>query len=158
MEWDGKALGGHPNALKGRMIFDMAPDEAIIVEVEAPRAVYWSYSIADIWYQTPDYSYHQSSLNGAQGRMDSVGRFRVVMARDDPGIANWIDTVGLTQGMVNFRFYMPIDDYVPKPIVTRVKGAAVRAHLPADTPLVGPDERKRILAARARASLARYGY
>lgn len=158
VEWDGKALGGHPNALKGRMIFDMAPDEAIIVEVEAPRAVYWSFSIADIWYQTPDYSYHQSSLNGHQGRMDGDGRFRVVMALGDPGVANWVDTVGLTQGMVNFRFYMPIDDYVPEPIVKKVKAADLRAHLPTDTSLVGPEERKQVLARRARASLARYGY
>ncbi|MBV9996716.1 MAG: hypothetical protein JO127_16045 [Caulobacteraceae bacterium] len=158
VRWDGKDNGGHPNALKGRMVFDIAPDEAIIVEAEAPRAVYWSFSIADIWYQTPDYSYHQSSLNGAQGRIDSDNRFRVVMALEDPGVHNWIDLVGLTQGMANYRFYMPIDGYVPDPVVKKVKAKDVLAHLPSDTPRVTPQARREILARRARSSLARYGY
>ncbi|MBV9510314.1 MAG: hypothetical protein JO303_08555, partial [Caulobacteraceae bacterium] len=164
IEWDkdlrlgGKDMGGNPKALKGRMVFDIAPDEALVVEVEAPRAAYWSYSIGDIWYQTPDYSYHQSSLNGRQTSVDGDGRVRYVMAQQDPGAPNWIDLVGLTQGFVNFRFYDPKGGYAPQPVVRKVKLSEVRSVLPADTPTVSPEARRDSLARRARASLARYGY
>ena len=33
--------------------------------------------------------------------------FRIVIAHEDPGVPNWIDTEGRGFGMVFWRFFMP---------------------------------------------------
>ena len=46
---------------------------------------------------------HQSSLNGHQAVVDDDGILRVVLAHQDPGIANWLDTAGHSAGPVILR-------------------------------------------------------
>ena len=72
----------------------LAPDEALLVEVVPPRGLYWSYSLGNPWWETIDYGAHQSSLNGHQASIDEDGMLRAVIAHEDPGIANWLDTAG----------------------------------------------------------------
>ena len=48
----------------GRWALD--PDEALILEVEPPEGVYWSYSLGNPWWETIHYGRHQSSLNAQQ--------------------------------------------------------------------------------------------
>ncbi len=83
--------------------FQIAPDEALVVEVEPPEGLYWSYSIGNPWWETIDYARHQSSLNGHQAIVDDDGMLRVVIAHTDPGIANWLDTAGHSEGPVILR-------------------------------------------------------
>ena len=46
--------------------FELEPDEALILEVEPPKGVYWSYSLGNQWWETIHYGRHQSSLNAHQ--------------------------------------------------------------------------------------------
>ena len=48
--------------------FELEPDEALILEVEPPKGVYWSYSLGNQWWETIHYGRHQSSLNAPPGR------------------------------------------------------------------------------------------
>ena len=48
--------------------FELDPDEALILEVEPPKGVYWRYSIGNPWWETIDYGRHQSSLNAHRPR------------------------------------------------------------------------------------------
>ena len=57
--------------------FELEPDEALILEVEPPKGVYWSFSLGNPWWETIHYGRHQSSLNGHQAVVDPDGILRV---------------------------------------------------------------------------------
>jgi hypothetical protein len=57
--------------------------------------------------QTYDYAQRQVSLNRAQTRTEPDGTFEMVIAHEDPGVPNWIDTEGRPFGMVFWRFLLP---------------------------------------------------
>ena len=56
---------------------------------------------------------------------EADGSFRMVIAHDDPGVANWIDTEGRGFGMVFWRFFLP-EGEVETPVAEVVKRAEVR--------------------------------
>ena len=100
---DGTAMGA---AAENRPVigsWKLAPDEALIIEVTPPEGLYWSYSLGNIWWETIDYGNHQSSLNGYQAVVDDDGKVRVVVAHQDPGVANWLDTAGHSEGPIILR-------------------------------------------------------
>ncbi|MGE0742498.1 MAG: DUF1214 domain-containing protein [Hyphomonadaceae bacterium] len=150
-----KNVGGNPRAVYPKIVFELEEDEALICETEIPNVRFWSVQVADPWFQTVDYAYHQSSLNGHQARLDADGRARVVIARKDPGVPNWIDTIDNRTGVFQWRWY--VADRHPMPVAKKVKLADVRKHLPADTPIVTPEERRDIIARRANAVRRRFG-
>jgi len=106
--------------------------------------------------RTIDYVYHQSSLNNAQGRIDSDGRLRVVVADQDPGVPNWLDQAGARRGIIQLRYYL--SESGPVPNAVKVPFSQVRSVLPADTPEVTAAERAAQLRRRSRAALRRYGF
>jgi hypothetical protein len=149
-------VGGNPRASYMQMLYDVGPDEALIIETEVPDARYWSVQLADFWWQTSDYTYHHSSLNGHQVRLDADGKVRLVLSRADPGVPNWLDPVDNPAGLAQWRWYLT--GGMPTPVVHKVPFAELRSHLPADTPVVTPAERQAAIAARRRAVLGRFGF
>jgi hypothetical protein len=129
-------------------IFDIAPDEALILETELPAVrPYWNVQLNDEIWNTLEFVWRQSSLNGGQARVDSDGRFRAVIAASDPGVPNWLDTVGRQLGTIVGRWYAC--DSQPVPTLKKVKLHELRDHLPGDTPRVTPEERAVTIRARA---------
>jgi hypothetical protein len=149
-------VGGNPRASYLQMLYDIRPDEALIIETDIPDARYWSIQLADLWWQTSDYTYHHSSLNGYQTRIDADGKARLVLSAVDPGVPNWLDPVDNLTGLAQWRWYLT--GGMPTPTVRKVPVADVRKHLPADTPIVTPDRRAAVIAARKRAVLGRFGF
>ncbi|MET0733745.1 MAG: hypothetical protein ABW054_11850 [Casimicrobiaceae bacterium] len=137
-------------------IFDLKPDEALIFDFQIPRCAYWGVHLANSVNRTLDYVYHQSSLNNAQARVDSDGHFRAVVADQDPGVPNWLDQVGAQRGIIQLRFYL--SEAGPVPNMIKVPVSQVRSMLPAETPVLTPEQRARQLAQRSRAALKRYGF
>ena len=130
--------------------FDIEPGEALILETEVPVAApYWNIQLNDQLWNTLEYAWRQSHLNGHQARIDSDGRFRAVISSDDPGVPNWLDTVGRLQGSIVGRWYKCSSN--PLPQITKVPLTEVRRHLPDDTPVVTSAERADSIRARARA-------
>lgn len=128
-------------------LYDIAEDEALIIETELPEQVrYWSFLVTDDLFATVDWTNRQSSLNGHQARLDSDGRFRGVVAARDPGVPNWLDTGGYLHGAIQGRWNQASS--APRPTLVRVPLDAVREHLPSDTPIVSPEERDRALRER----------
>lgn len=134
--------------------FELEPDEALILEVQPPNGVYWSISLGNPWLETIHYGRHQSSLNGHQAVIDPDGVFRAVLAAADPGVANWLDTAGHSNGAMLLRCVRT--KTAPAPSTRLVKLDDVAAALPADTTITTPDERARVLAARRRAVATRF--
>jgi hypothetical protein len=148
--------GANPSAGYVPAVYDLAEDDALLIDIEVPRARYWSLHLGDVWMQVSDFVHHQSSLNGHQIRLDPDGHARLVIAARDPGIANWLDPVGRLKGVGILRWYF--SDRSPVPQTRVVKAAELPGHLPDGTARVEPAERARILAARREAVLARYGH
>ena len=65
--------------------------------------MYWSYSLGNPWWETIHYGRHQSSLNAHQAVVDADGLVRVVLCGRDPGVANWLDTAGHSNGAMILR-------------------------------------------------------
>ncbi|HEX3289720.1 MAG TPA: DUF1214 domain-containing protein [Mycobacterium sp.] len=129
--------------------FELEPDEALILEVEPPEGVYWSYSLGNQWWETIHYGRHQSSLNAHQAHVDSDGVLRVVVCSRDPGVANWLDAAGHSNGAVILRCVRT--QTAPTPAARVVKFTDIDAILPGDTKRITPHERASVIRARRRA-------
>lgn len=90
--------------------------------------------------------YTQSSLNGHTAVADPDGAFRIAVAADDPGLANWLDTSGQRRVQIRFRWY---SSEAPSITSTVVRRDELDAILPADTARVDGAKRQAALANRA---------
>ncbi|MFD6270735.1 hypothetical protein [Nocardia asteroides] len=134
--------------------FDLADDQALVITVPKSDAPYQGFQLGSLWYISLDYVNHQTSLNHTQAQVDPDGMIRMVVSRQDPGIANWIETTGRTRGILQFRWQRtdrPMTE-ADGPTVSLVPIAEVAQHLPhfADNRIDADGRRDRI-AARQRA-------
>ncbi len=149
--------GGLAGQLSSLSHFDLTPGQALVVSVGKSNAAYQGFEAADAFAQSLPYATHQSSLNATQAQVSSDGRYWFVVSPKDPGVPNWIDTEGYTQGFLFLRWQEltgalpPADD----PTSQMVALSAVRSALPAGTATVTPAQRKTALAARDRAEAHR---
>jgi hypothetical protein len=134
--------------------FELAPDEALVLEFEPPKGVYWSISLGNPWLETIHYGRHQSSLNGHQAVVDPDGRVRFVLCASDPGVANWLDTAGHSNGAMLLRCVRT--ESAPVPDVRVVELAELSSVLPPGTTMTDPDERAQVIEARRRAVHERF--
>jgi hypothetical protein len=134
--------------------WELSPNEALIVEVQPPEGIYWSFSVGNPWWETIHYGRHQSSLNARQAAVDSDGLVRVVLCSEDPGVANWLDTAGFSNGPIILRCVRT--ETAPTPSTRVVPFDDIRAQLPSDTATVTAQERAIILAARREAVRERF--
>lgn len=72
----------------------IAEDEAALVRVRPAGARYVAMELGDWWFRSIDAGKRQSSLTGAQAQPDADGWITAIVARKDPGVANWLDTGG----------------------------------------------------------------
>jgi hypothetical protein len=128
-------------------IHQIDDDEALIVEVPLPKQChYWQILVADDRFLTVDWVNRLSSLNDAQARLDSDGKLRAVISKQDPGVHNWLDKASYPWGIIQMRLYRASEH--PEATVTKAPVADVRKHLPPDTALVTPAERQEQLRVR----------
>lgn len=147
--------GGSANIVYGFGIFDLAPDEALIIETEVPDADYWGLQYYTTgWYEAPDYANRVTSLNGAQSYVNADGRVRWIVAHRDPGIQNWIDTEQRRRGFLTYRWIWTRDR--PAPTTEVVKLADLPQLLPPDTPAYSVAQRRAQVMERRRHVEARF--
>lgn len=146
--------GGIANQRYLQGIFDLQPDEALVLVTEIPRECrYWGFQLTDEMTNTLDWVNRQTSLNGLTTRRDADGKVRVVISARDPGVPNWLDVVEHQRGMIVGR-WKECSSY-PAPAITKVKVADVRQALPADTPAVSAEARDASIRARREAAQMR---
>ncbi len=151
---DGTAMGA---AAENRPVIGswrLGPDEALIIEVTPPEGLYWSYSLGNVWWETIDYGNRQSSLNGFQAVVDDDGVVRVVVAHEDPGVANWLDTAGHSEGPIILRCVRT--ETAPVPTTRVVPFDRLGEELPPGTRRVTPAERAETIDIRRRAVSRRF--
>jgi hypothetical protein len=142
------ALGGAKDIAYGFGFCDLGDDEAFVIEGEPPDAWFWNYLLYNMgWFESLDIA-SASSRNGTQITVDPDGRFRLVIAHRDPGVANWIDTTGLRETMIAYRYVRTATKPVPSGRV--VKFADLDRELPSSTTRMTADERRTEIAQRRR--------
>lgn len=130
--------------------FQLTEDEALIIETELPtKRPYWNIQLNDPYFNALEYVYRLSSTNGHYARVSADGRFRAVISLTDPGVPNWLDPAGYTEGGIYGRWYDC--DSEPAPTIQRVTLSHLREHLPRDTPVVSPAERAEEIRQRVKA-------
>jgi hypothetical protein len=150
---DETAWGGLRGLAYGFGNFACGRDEAVLLEVEPPCCHYWSFSLANRYWETLDWVRRQASLNGHQTVLDDDGVFRAVIAHEDPGVANWLDPAGNPSGTMMGRYLLT--DSAPVPSLRVLPAAELRRRLPASMPRVTAAERAELLARRRLAAWRR---
>jgi hypothetical protein len=150
--------GGQSTNVYSGGVYDLKPDQALIIEPSIPELpVYIGFHLSNLWGESHDFANYISSLNGFQLELDDDGIYRWIVAHQDPGVPNWMDTTGLPEGFMSIRFTYPQPpEKVPVLTVTKVNVAEVRNHLPQNTRQVTEQERYQQIRIRQRHVQRRY--
>jgi len=147
--------GGAPTIAYGAGWWQLEPGEALVITTAVPDADYWGWTVHHRYrLDSGDFAHRQTSLNKTQVVIDDDAQLRLVVAHDDPGVPNWIDTESQPEGMLVYRSIGTRSRPVPETRVVPV--AELRDHLPRSHPVVDAAERREQLARRRAAVLARY--
>ena len=143
------ARGGAEDIAYGGGFWRLGEGDAWLIEFKPPETFAWSIQAHTWpWFESGDSAHSQTSVNHVQAHVDTDGRVRAVVSHKDPGVPNWIDTEGRTEGLCIHRWVrattMPVARSFPVPL------DELREHLPEDHPVVTPEQRREHLAARRR--------
>jgi hypothetical protein len=84
--------------------FELGSDQALVITLSVTDAPYLGFQLGSLWYISLDYINHQTSLNGTQAQSDPDGMIRIVVADRNPGVTNWVETLGHRKGFLQFRW------------------------------------------------------
>lgn len=84
--------------------FELEPEQALVITLPVTDAPYLGFQLGSLWYISLDYINHQTSLNGTQAQADPDGMIRIVVADHNPGVTNWVETLGHRKGFLQFRW------------------------------------------------------
>ena len=84
--------------------FDLTPNQAMVITIPRSDAPYLGFQLGSMWYISLDYINHQTSLNAGQAQADPDGNIRIVVSDRNPGITNWVETLGHRRGYLQFRW------------------------------------------------------
>ncbi len=105
--------------------FLLAADEALVMTGKWPECRFGNVCLWNRFQQTFDYANRSVSLNREQTAADGDGRFTMILAHEDPGLPNWLDTEGNAFGLVFWRFLL-VDGSVETLETKVVKVADIR--------------------------------
>ncbi|MEE6168378.1 MULTISPECIES: hypothetical protein [unclassified Mycolicibacterium] len=112
--------------------YDLKPDQALVITLPVTDAPYLGFQLGSLWYISLDYINHQTSLNGTQAQADPDGKIRIVASDENPGVTNWVETLGHAKGFLQFRWQRVSRELTEAdgPTVELVDLAKIEAALP----------------------------
>jgi len=84
-----------------------------------PDVPYWGFLPMNIWMESFDWRVAPVSINNFSATRAEDGSVTIVVAEEDPGLPNWIATLGHRRGLMAFRFARLGEQPVPE-VATRV--------------------------------------
>jgi hypothetical protein len=84
----------------------LMPDQALVITGRYPKCRFASLVLWNQFMQTLDYRFRPVSINRKQTQLLSDGSFKIILAHQDPGKPNWVDTEGRIMGLMFWRFLM----------------------------------------------------
>ncbi len=111
---------GDPNIFFYMGYWQLADDEALVVEAMPPACESWNFQLNNHWMESLDYRYHRIHYNKHTAAHLPDGSFRLVVAHADPGVPNWVDTAGHRRGTMGLRWVKASAHPQPRTRVVRV--------------------------------------
>ncbi|GAB7069124.1 hypothetical protein H7J06_25835 [Mycobacterium hodleri] len=103
LAWSADKVGAMRNQVYVMGRFDLGPGECFVVDVGDGGAEYFTVPLSNVWGTTLDIVDRTGSLNKSQSVPNDDGTYTYVISPCDPGVANWIDSDGLTEGILTLR-------------------------------------------------------
>jgi hypothetical protein len=129
-------------------------DSALIIRVMPPKCEYWNIEFNNPWWETHDYRQRLSGTNLHHAVLEQDGEIIAVIAHDDPGVPNWLDPGGFTEGMMGLRWMFA--ESTPFPQTRLVKRAELARELPPGVKTFTAAQRQEQLAGRRRGIYRRF--
>jgi hypothetical protein len=106
--------GGDPNIYYLHGYYEIAADEAWVIEVTPPDCPYWNFQLDNWWMESLDYRFRKISVNKHTARLDKGGKLTLVVADRDVGLGEWIDASGHQHGTALLRWVGASEHPVPR--------------------------------------------
>ena len=119
------AAGGDPNIAYYHSHWAIAQDEALVIEVMPPQCEYWNFQLNNYWMESLDYRHHRIHTNKHLAQYEDDGSVRLIVAHEDPGLPNWLETAGHASGTMCFRWVRATE--YPQPQTRLVEMSSLRA-------------------------------
>jgi len=116
----GGAISGNDNLY---MIgsYQLADDEVLLMRVQPPDTRYWNIALESRWHEIADYLHRPTSLTLDEVQYSEDGSVEFVVAHQDPGHPNWLDTSGHNFGFITLRWVEAKGLKVPLPELQVIK-------------------------------------
>ncbi|MCX4240703.1 DUF1214 domain-containing protein [Paraliomyxa miuraensis] len=126
--------GGDPNIAYYHSHWALPPEHALVIETEPPPCEHWNFQLNNYWMESLDYRHHRIHVNKHTAVRQPDGSVRIVVAHRDPGLPNWIETVGHESGTMCFRWVRAEHHPTPRTrVVTMAELQALRETTSAPT-------------------------
>ena len=112
--------GGAKDIFYAHAYWKLAPDEAWVIEVTPPDCYYWNFQIDNWWMESLDYRFLKVTVNQSSAHLEPGGRLIMVVAAQDPGFGNWLDTAGHEEGTALLRWAGATDHPLPTAKVVKL--------------------------------------
>lgn len=144
-------FGGLVSQMGTKGNLHLADDQALVVRMNAAGALFRNVVLCDRFFLSLNYWSRTGSFNMAQMAADEDGQFTFVVAHQDPGVHNWLDTGGLNRTIFGCRWQvLPRDGTAERPAMSvRVaRFADLAQELPAGVRRITADGRREQIARR----------
>jgi hypothetical protein len=97
-------VGGDPKICYYHGYWKLEPDQALVIDSEVPDCPYWNFQLANHWLESLDTQHRQVAINKHGARLNPDGSVTLVIAAEDRGAGNFIDTDGHRGGGMLLRW------------------------------------------------------
>lgn len=119
---EGAGAWADPNQRFRHGYWTLGPEEALVVEVPPIECRYWNFQLNNLWEESLDYRFLSVTVNKHTARYEPDGSARIVIAHEDPGVGNWMDTAGHVHGTMGLRYNQVAEDIPPACRVVTLAG------------------------------------
>jgi hypothetical protein len=132
--------------------FRLREDQALVIRMTMGSAGYAIIPATNYWGGIGDFLNHRTCVSSPNALPNPDGSFTYVVARTDPGVANWVETDGLDEGTLCARWTAFKQDGGPMPTLEArlVTLAELNSTLPPGTPRFDAAARIEQMAQHAR--------
>ena len=82
------AAGGDPNIVYYHSHWALAPDEALVIEVQPPECEHWNFQLNNYWMESLDYQHFTIHINKHFATYQADQSVRLIVTHHDPALPN----------------------------------------------------------------------
>lgn len=113
--------GGAKDLFYAHAYWKLESDEAWVIEVTPPECPYWNFQLNNWWMESLEYRFAQVTVNKHSARLEPDGSLRIIVAPRNPGIGNWIDTCGHSEGTALLRWQNATENPMPAARIVKLE-------------------------------------